>query len=206
MAGGALVEACKQLKQAMEEAGTRTCAGLKTAGKETRYVGKKNVRGDGKLDPKTGQGASFDSQVHNIQMAEVEVDTETGEVRVLKVTTAVDAGPVFHPQNFEGQNEGGMDQGVGYALREEYIHGESRDWLTFKFPTIDKTFEMAYITLENPRIRGTLGATGIGEMTMTSTAPAVINAIKDACEAMVYDLPATPERVKAALAATDSGK
>ena len=53
-------------------------------------------------------------------MAEVEVNTETGEVKVLKMTTAVDAGPIIHPQNLEGQLEGGMDQGIGYALREEY--------------------------------------------------------------------------------------
>jgi aldehyde oxidoreductase len=200
MAGGALVGALEQMKQAMKEAGAKTYAGLKQAGKPTRYVGKKNVRG-GDLDPKTGQGPSFDSQVHNIQMAEVEVNTDTGEVRVLKMTAAVDAGPIIHPQNFEGQNEGGMDQGVGYALREEYVHGQTKDWLTFKFPTIETAFDVEYVTRETPRIRGTLGSTGIGEMTMTSTAPAVINAIRDACGVMIYDLPATPEKVKAALAA-----
>ena len=69
-------------------------------------------------------------------MAEVEVNTETGEVRVIKMTTAVDAGTIIHPQNLEGQLEGGMDQGVGYALREEYVHGKTKDWVTFKFPTI----------------------------------------------------------------------
>ena len=69
-------------------------------------------------------------------MVELEVNTETGEVRVLKVTSAVDAGPVIHPQNLEGQLEGGMDQGVGYALREEYVHGKTKDWKTFKFPKI----------------------------------------------------------------------
>jgi aldehyde oxidoreductase len=200
MGGGALQNALENLKKAMDEAGTKTYAGLKKAGKPTRYEGKKRVPGDGTLDPKTGQGASFDSQVHNIQMAEVEVNTETGEVRVLKMTSAVDSGPIIHPQNFEGQNEGGMDQGVGWALREEYVHGKSKDWLTFKFPTIENSFDVEYITRETPRIRGTLGATGIGEMTMTSTAPAVINAIKDACGAMIYDLPATPDEVKAALA------
>jgi aldehyde oxidoreductase len=200
MGGGALVNAIEQLKQAMSEAGTNTYSGLKKAGKATRYVGIKKVKGIDELDPETGQGDSFDSQVHNIQMAEVEVNTDTGEVRVLKMTTAVDAGPVIHPKNFEGQNEGGMDQGVGFALREEYIHGQSKDWLTFKFPTIETAFDIEYINRETPRIRGALGATGIGEMTMVSTAPAVINAIKDACGVRIYDLPATPEKIKAALA------
>ena len=52
------------------------------------------------------------------------------------MTTAVDAGPVIHPQNLTGQLEGGMDMGVGFALREEYIAGKTKDWVTFKFPTM----------------------------------------------------------------------
>ena len=138
--------------------------------------------------------------MHAIQMAEVEVNTDTGDVRVLKVTTAVDPGKVINPQNLEGQLHGGMDQGVGYALREEYVHGQTRDWVTFKFPTTKTAFEMESIIRETPRKRGPLGATGVGEMTMVCTAPAVINAIFDACGARVSSLPATPEKVKAALA------
>ena len=201
MVGGALVNALEQLKESMKQAGDSTYEGLKKAGKPIRYIGKKTTP-EGNLDPKTGQGPTFDSQVHNIQMAEVEVNTETGEVRVIKMTTAVDPGPVIHPQNLEGQLEGGMDQGVGYALREEYIHGKTKDWVTFKFPTMKTAFDIEVITpRETPRARGTLGGTGIGEMTMVSTAPAVINAIKNACGARVYNLPATPEKVLAALAA-----
>jgi aldehyde oxidoreductase len=94
-----------------------------------------------------------------------------------------------------------MDQGVGYALREEYVQGVTKDWKTFKFPRIRDAFDMELIIKETPRPNGALGATGIGEMTMCSTAPAVINAIKDACGARVFDLPATPEKVKAALKA-----
>jgi aldehyde oxidoreductase len=200
MVGGALVNAIEQMKAAMKEAGAKNYEGLKKASKPTRYLGKKTVEA-GDLDPKTGQGRTFDSQVHNIQMAEVEVNTESGEVRVVKMTTAVDPGPVIHPQNLEGQLEGGMDQGVGFALREIYIHGQTKDWVTFKFPTMKTAFDMEVINpRETPRTRGTLGATGIGEMTMVSTAPAVINAIKDACGVRIYDLPATPEKIKAALA------
>jgi len=199
MGGGALVNAIEKMKQAMEEAGTKTYEGMKKAGKPTRYEGTKHVKGSNQLDPNTGQGDSFDSQVHNIQMAEVEVNTDTGEVRVIKMTTAIDAGPIIHPQNLEGQLEGGMDQGIGYALREEYIHGKTKDWRTFKFPTIGTSFEVEFIKRETPRIRGTLGSTGIGEMTMVSTAPAVTNAIYDACGVRIYDLPATPKKVKEAL-------
>jgi aldehyde oxidoreductase len=199
MGGGALVNGLEKMAKSMKEAGSKTYTGLKKAGKATRYEGKKQVAGSSGLDSKTGQGASFDSLVHNIQMAEVEVNTETGETRVLKMTTAVDAGPIIHPQNLEGQLEGGMDQGIGYALREEYILGKTKDWITFKFPTIENSFEVEFIKRETPRIRGTLGSTGIGEMTMVSTAPAITNSIYNACGARIYNLPATPARVKAAL-------
>ena len=201
MGGGALVNGLEKMAKAMKEAGCKTYAGLKKAGKPTRYEGEKKIAGADQLDPKTGQGNSFDSQVHNIQMAEVEVNTETGEVKVLKMTTAVDAGPIIHPQNLEGQLEGGMDQGIGYALREEFVLGKTKDWITFKFPTINESFEVEFIKRETPRIRGTLGSTGIGEMTMVSTAPAVTNAIYNACGARIYHLPATPDKVKAALKA-----
>jgi aldehyde oxidoreductase len=202
MGGGALVNALEKLKRAMGEAGTKTYEGLKKAGKQTRYEGTKQVKGSRILDPKTGQGDSYDSQVHNIQMAELVVNIDTGEVQVLKMTTAIDAGPIIHPKNLEGQLEGGMDQGVGYALREEYIHGQTKDWITFKFPTIGTSFDVEFIKRETPRVRGTLGSTGIGEMTMISTAPAVTNAIYNACGARIYNLPATPEKIRAALAAS----
>jgi aldehyde oxidoreductase len=199
MAGGALLDALEKIKAAFREAGSQTHADLIKAGKPTRYEGARSVPGKYMLDLKTGQGDAFVSECHNIQMAEVEVNTETGAARVVKMTSMVDAGPVIHPQNLEGQIEGGMDQGVGYALREEYVLGKTKDYVTFKFPTIGTSFDMEVITLETPRKNGPLGATGIGEMTMVSTAPAVINAIKDACGVRIYDLPARPEKVKAAL-------
>jgi aldehyde oxidoreductase len=199
MGGGALVNGLEKMAKAMKEAGGKSYAALKKAGKATRYEGVRQIAGQDQLDPKTGQSDSFDSQVHNIQMAEVEVNTETGETKVLKMTTAVDCGPIIHPQNLEGQLEGGMDQGIGYALREEYVLGKTKDWITFKFPTINDSFEVEFIKRETPRTRGTLGSTGIGEMTMVSTAPAVTNAIYNACGARIYHLPATPEKVKAAL-------
>ena len=206
MAGGALLEAIAKMQEAMTEAGSKTYAGLMQAGKPTRYEGIRTIAGEGRyrLDPKTGEGDSFVSECHNIQMAEVEVDTDSGAVRVVKMTTVVDAGPVINPQNLEGQLEGGMDQGVGYALREEYVHGKTRDYVTFKFPTIGLSLDTEILVLESPRSNGPLGATGIGEMTMVSTAPAVTNAINHACGVRIFDLPATPEKVKVALAASQN--
>lgn len=201
MAGGSLVLAIEQLQKAMREAGADTCEGLRKAGKPTHYLGSKMAAGkEAILDPETGQGLSFESRVHAIQLAEVEVDTATGEVRVIRMTTAVDPGTVINPHNLEGQLHGGMDQGVGFALREEYIHGETKDWITFKFPTMKTAFDMDVIINETPRAKGPLGAVGIGEMTMVCTAPAVINAIYDACGVRIHDLPATPDKIRAGLA------
>jgi aldehyde oxidoreductase len=201
MAPNALINAIEQLEKAMREAGSRTYAGLTKAGKPTRYEGstKNSTKSKFGFHPQTGQADSYLTECHNIQLAEVEVDTNTGRVRVIKMTSAVDAGIIIHPQNFEGQLEGGLDQGVGYALREEYIHGETTDYVTFKFPTIRDSFDIEVVTRETPRSKSAIGATGVGEMTMVPTAPAVINAIKDACGIRIYDIPATPTKISAAL-------
>ena len=201
MIGGALVEAIKQLKQAMAETGAASAAELQQAGKPVRYIGRKKSLEAGPLDPETGQGPSFDSQVHALQLAEVEVNTESGEVRVLKMTTACDAGVLINPHNVEGQLEGGMDMGAGYALREEYVAGQTKDWLSFRFPSMKTAFDMETVLLETPRPRGTNGSVGVGEMTMVPTAPAVINGIYNACGVWVTDLPALPAKVKKALSA-----
>lgn len=199
MAGLSLLNAITNLQRAMSEAGTRTYAGLIAAGKPTRYEGSHKNNVPAGLDKLTGQGYAQVSECHNIQMAEVEVNTETGATRILKMTVAVDAGTIINPQAFEGQLEGGMDQGVGFALREEYVLGEMTDYVSFKFPTIRDSFDVEIITRQTPRSNGPLGATGVGEMTMVSTAPAVANAIYHACGARIFSLPATPDKVKAAL-------
>jgi aldehyde oxidoreductase len=200
-AGNTILAAIANLQKAMKEAGVTNYAGLKAAGKPTRYDGPIKNPGTAGIDPKTGQGTPFLTECHNIQIAEVEVDTETGATRVLKMTAGVDPGTIINPQAIEGQLEGGMDQGVGYALREEFIAGKTKDYVTFKFPTIRDSFDIEIITRETPRNYSPLGATGVGEMTMVSTAPAVTNAIFNACGARIFDLPATPEKVKAAMEA-----
>ena len=199
MMGSALLDGLAKLKAAMEETGAKTGPELEAAGKPVRYLGNKKNEEQGPLDPETGQGPSFESQVHAVQMAEVEVDSETGEVKVLKVTTAVDAGPVINPNNLTGQLEGGADMGIGLALREKYVAGETKDWRTFKFPTISTACEQEVIIQETPRPKGPMGCTGVGEMCLVPTAPAVINGIKNATGVFITDLPATPDKVLAAL-------
>jgi aldehyde oxidoreductase len=200
MAGHSMLNAIANLEAAAKEAGARTYEALKKAGKPTRFNGTQKNPGPAGLDPKTGQGNAQVTECHNIQMAEVEVNIETGAVKVFRMTVAVDGGTIINPQAFEGQLEGGMDQGVGYALREEYTLGKEKDYVQFKFPTTREMFDVEMIVLQTPRSNGPLGATGVGEMTMVSTAPAVINAIYNACGARVFDLPATPSKVEAALA------
>ena len=116
------------------------------------------------------------------------------------MTSAVDGGTVINPNNFTGQLEGGMDMGVGYALRERYVAGETIDWVTFKFPTMETSFPMNVIIRETPRPWGANGSVGVGEMAMVPTAPAITNAIEDAVGVRIFVLPATPDKVKAALA------
>ncbi|WP_027185999.1 molybdopterin-dependent oxidoreductase [Desulfovibrio inopinatus] len=198
MIGNALINGLEQLKAAMDETGAKTGEDLKAAGHQARYLGRKKTE-VGPLDPQTGQGPSFESQVHAVQLAEVEVDTATGKTRVIKMTTAVDAGPVIHPQNLVGQLDGGIDMGVGWALREQYIAGQTKDWVSFKFPTMATSFDMETIIQETPRPKGPLQVTGIGEMCMVPTAPAVINAIFNATGAWICDLPATPDKLLAAM-------
>ncbi len=202
MVGGALIDGLRQLKEAMKETGAKNSEELIAAGKPKRFMGTKKAEDAPPMDPKTGQGASFVSDIHGVQMVELEVDMETGHVTVLKITAAVDAGTVIHPQNVTGQLEGGMDMGVGYALREKYIAGKTTDWATLGFPSIRESFEMESVLVQTPRAKGPLGATGVGEMCMVPTAPAVINAIKNATGVWICDLPATPDKIKAALAAS----
>lgn len=199
MAGGAMVKAIEALKDAMAEVGAKNYDDLVAAGKPTRYLGTRILEAT-PLDPQTGQCVPFESRVHGAQMAEVEVDTETGNVRILKMTAIVDAGTLINPRIVEGQIEGGLDMGAGMALREHYVHGQTKDWITSKFPTTKTHFESDVVLLETPRKRGTLGAVGVGEFVLLPTTAAIATAIQDATGGeRICHLPATPEKVLASL-------
>jgi len=199
MSGGALVKAIEALKASMAEVGAKDYQELVAAGRPTKYLGTR-VAETTLLDVETGQGVPFESRVHGVQMAEVEVDTETGEVRLLKMTAVVDPGTVINPLIVEGQIEGGLDMGAGMALREEYVHGRTSDWVNLRFPTMKTSFDMEIILLETPRKRGPLGAVGIGEFVLLPTSAAIITAIQDATSGeRICRLPATPERVLASM-------
>jgi aldehyde oxidoreductase len=199
MAGGAMVKAIEMLKETMAEVGAKSYEDLVAAGKPTRYLGTR-VLDATPLDPQTGQGIPFESRVHGAQMAEVEVDTETGKVRIVKMTAIVDAGTLINPRIVEGQIEGGLDMGAGMALREHYVHGQTKDWITSKFPTMKTHFESEILLLETPRRRGTLRAVGVGEFVLLPTTAAIVTAIQEATGGeRICHLPATPERVLASM-------
>lgn len=134
---------------------------------------------------------------------EVEVDRNTGNVRILKVYAAHDAGKAIHPGNCIGQMQGGIAMGLGLALNEEIRFKGSMvlnpSFLSYKIPTVLDVPEMVPLTVECPHPDGPYGAKGMGETTNVPTPPAIANAIFDAVGVRIKDLPITPDKVLAAL-------
>ncbi len=135
------------------------------------------------------------------QFAEVEVDTETGEVDVIKMVAAHDVGRAVNPKSVEGQLEGGISMGIGYALSEELQldpeTGQSinANFLDYKIMRSADMPELEIILVEPVDPVSVYGVKGIGEMAAIPTAPAVRNAIYNATGAKVFELPLTPENV-----------
>jgi CO/xanthine dehydrogenase Mo-binding subunit len=159
-------------------------------------------------DPDTGKSerpASFYMFV--AQAAEVEVDTQTGKVKVLRITTANDCGKAINPMMCEGQQEGGvLSMGIGSTLLEEIITDNgvmlNPQFADYKVPTtLDCPNLDGYTSklLETAHREGPWGAKGIGEGVMVCTAPAIANAIYDAIGIRFHTLPITPEKVLKAL-------
>ncbi|SDX82320.1 xanthine dehydrogenase family protein molybdopterin-binding subunit [Eubacterium barkeri] len=138
------------------------------------------------------------------QAAEVEVDTETGMIKVLKIAAAHDVGKAVSPKLCKGQIEGGVLQGVGYALREEMTYVENKGFYNKSFhsymlPTGDDRPEIESILVENPDPSGVYGIIGIGECGVNPTLAAIGNAVEDAIGIRFHEFPLTPGRVLAAL-------
>jgi len=151
-----------------------------------------------KLD-ENGQGFPFSTYAFGAQVAVVEVDTETGVVKVLKVGAAHDVGRAVNPLSIEGQIEGGVLMGLGYALQEEFIPGVTKNFKSYAIPTIRDMPEIVPFIVEDPEPTGPFGAKGVGEPALIPTAPAIVNAVHNAIGVRIYDLPLTPERVQKAL-------
>ncbi len=146
-----------------------------------------------------GQGAPYAVYGYGAQIAEVEVDIALGTVKVFHMTAAHDLGRIINPQLAEGQIEGGIAQGLGMALMEEYIPGRTENLHDYLIPTIGDMPQIDSILLEIPDPEGPMGAKGLGEHVLIPTAPAILNAIRHATGARITQLPALPHRVLAAI-------
>lgn len=132
-------------------------------------------------------------------MAELEIDTRLGTVQLIRITAAHDVGRAVNPTLIEGQIEGGIAQGIGMALMEEYVPGRNENLHDYLIPTFGDVPEVVNILIESHDPIGPYGAKGIGEHTLIPTAPAILNAIRDAAGAPVRNLPATPARILEAI-------
>ena len=154
------------------------------------------------FDEQTGQGNAYYVYGYGTQIAEVEVDLDTGRVQVLRVTAAHDVGKAINPKGVCGQIEGGVVQGVGYALLEDFImkegHIQTPDLATYTIPTSLDVPEIVPIIVEAASKVGPFGAKGLGEQPIIPTAAAVANAIYDATGVRVRSLPISPEVLRRA--------
>jgi CO/xanthine dehydrogenase Mo-binding subunit len=155
------------------------------------------------LDAETGEATPWQSYVFGAQIAEVEVDDDTGEVQVLGVWAAHDVGRVVNPQQVEGQIEGGVVMALGHALMEDYIQVDGQTttpgFAKYILPTALDVPKVTSVLITEPDPKTPLGVKGVGEPAITPTAAAIVNAIHDAVGVRMTRLPATPERVMAAL-------
>jgi aldehyde oxidoreductase len=163
------------------------------------------LRGEGRFDPPTtpldadGQGIPYASYAFAAQAALVEVDIELGTVRCLRIVAAHDVGRAINPQQVEGQIHGGIAQGLGLALMEEFVPGRTDNLHDYLIPTIGDVPPIETILVERPDPLGPYGAKGVGEPALIATAPAILNAIAAATGVRLTQIPATPDRVLAAL-------
>ncbi|WP_412033351.1 molybdopterin-dependent oxidoreductase [Mesorhizobium sp. CA8] len=150
------------------------------------------------LDAK-GQGKPYAVYGYGAQIAELEVDLKLGTVKLIKITAAHDVGKAINPVLVEGQIEGGIAQGIGMALMEEYIPGRTENLHDYLIPTIGDVPPVEHILVEVPDPEGPFGAKGLGEHVLIPTAPAILNAIRHATGVLVTKVPATPSRILAAI-------
>jgi CO/xanthine dehydrogenase Mo-binding subunit len=152
-----------------------------------------------------GQGVPYAVFGFGAHLAEIEVDTELGTIKVLKITAAHDVGRAINPTLVEGQIEGGAAQGLGMALMEEFFPGKGENLHDYLIPTIGDMPPVESILIEDPSPAGPYGAKGIGEQALIPTAPAILNALYDAVGIRIRKLPATPDKVRSAILAKAAG-
>ena len=212
MNGRSTIVAAQKLMDAMrKEDGTyRTYDEMVAEGIPTKYHGVYETIGDESipLDPKTGVGSPNNCMNYGCFMAIVEVDKKTGETKVLKYVATGDVGTIGNKLAVEGQAYGGISHTIGFALKEEYGDvKKSGTMVGAGIPYIKDIPDDIIVELkENPRHYGPQGSAGCSELFQSGGHMAVLNGIRDAVGVRMYELPARPEKVKAAMEAKAAGK
>ena len=161
--------------------------------------------GLGRFDPPTtkldadGQGTPYATYGFAAQIAEVEVDLELGTTKVLRIVAAHDVGRALNPQQVEGQIHGGIAQGLGLALMEEYLSGKTENLHDYLIPSIGDIPPIETILIEDREPLGPGGAKGVGEPALIPTPPAILGAIRHATGVRVTFVPVLPHRLLAAI-------
>jgi CO/xanthine dehydrogenase Mo-binding subunit/aerobic-type carbon monoxide dehydrogenase small subunit (CoxS/CutS family) len=167
------------------------------------------LMGEGTFDPPTtpldadGQGVPYATYAFAAQMATVEVDTELGTVKVLRIVAAHDVGKAINPTLVEGQIQGGVAQGLGLALMEEYLPGRTENLHDYLIPTIGDVPEIECILIEDREPLGPFGAKGVGEPGLVPTAPAILGAVHHATGVRARRVPLLPHRLREAIVARE---
>ncbi|HLJ59375.1 MAG TPA: xanthine dehydrogenase family protein molybdopterin-binding subunit [bacterium] len=173
---------------------------MRTYGEQPIGMGMHHGRGVPMDERAQGEVQAFE---YSTQIAEVEVDLGTGEVQVVRLVNSQDVGRAVNPLIVEGQVEGGMMMGLGFALYEEIVCQDGQVMNPYAFdyrtPRAKDTPELVHVLLELRDPTGPYGAKGVGEICMNPTAAAIANAVADAIGARVTSLPITPEKVLAAI-------
>ena len=168
------------------------------------------LAGEGRYDPPTtaldanGQGVPYATYGFGAQVAEVEVDTLLGTVRVRRIVAAHDVGRAVNPTLVEGQIHGGIAQGLGLALMEEYVPGRTENLHDYLIPTVGDMPEIVVKLVEDPEPEGPFGAKGVGEPALVATAPAILGAIRHATGVRTTRVPVLPHRLHGALRAQET--
>ncbi len=202
--GNAVVNGCEQLVNALKkDDGTfMTYDEAVAKGVPLKYEGKWSTAvADCVACDEKGQGKPFATYMYGVFLAEVEVDTKTGKVRVVKMTLAADIGKIANQAVVDGQVYGGIAQGIGLALSENFEDLKKHTSMAAcgipYIKDIPDAIEVIY--LDSPRKHGPFGASGVGELPLTAPHAAIGNAIYNACGVRVTQLPALPEKVLAGL-------
>jgi aldehyde oxidoreductase len=204
MGGNATIDAADKLMDAMrKDDGTyRTYDEMLVEGIPVKYIGhydQFNIGLPPGLEPNTGMGEKNPTYMYAVNTCLVEVDVSTGNTQVLRYTTVADVGVIGNLLSVEGQGYGGLSHSIGFALSEDY-HPEKKygNIIGCGVPQIDAIpDDFNLIFIENPRPAGPHGSCGCSEDFQCSGHMAVINAINNATGVRVYELPATPDKVKA---------